>query len=124
MGSGHGVREKDRENQGQPPGFWLRKKRKSSRGRKVDLSSHWLHWRYSVVAPFLTYPEALPTTSQPGPIALAIALSPPSPLWALLIPMTGLVVPSDTLSGQILSVYRILLSLFSPPIRLCHLSPR
>lgn len=77
-----------------------------------------------MVAPFLTYPEALPTTSQPGPIALAVALSPPSPLWALLIPMTGLVVPSDTLSGQILSVYRILLSLFSPPLGLCHLSPR
>ena len=43
-------------------------------GRQVGLLSHWLRWRHSVVAPLLTYPELFPTTSQPGPIALAVAV--------------------------------------------------
>ena len=67
-------------------------------GRKVGMFSHWLHWRYSVVAPFLTYSEVFPSTPQPGPIALAIALSPPCPLWAVFIPMARLGVPSSILS--------------------------
>lgn len=98
MEKGHGVREKGRERQGQPTGFWLRKKRGRSWREKCGFFSYWLHWRCSVVAPFLTYPEVFPTTPQPGPIALAIALSSPCPLWAVFIHMARLGVPSSILS--------------------------
>lgn len=60
MEKGHGVRGKGRERQGQPTGFWLRKKRGCSVGETGGFALTLAVLRHSVVAPLPHLSRAVP----------------------------------------------------------------